>query len=104
VKVDPHDPTSHGKPLWLVHGERCFPSLLCAKLVAYTQEHRMLPAGTPGPRVRIWGYSVWKGEPGFRTLGVDVNDWAKKSGRAPKFFDSQTEALEELRKLTKPKS
>lgn len=102
-KIDPTDPSVHGKPLWVVYGSSAFPEIICAKLRAYAQNHTLLPLGARGHHVCIWGYSVWKGEPGFRTLGVDVAVWAKQSHSKPVFFDEQSEALEHLRKLLTPK-
>lgn len=96
------DANNHGKPLWIVHGDKCFPQLLCAKLRAYTTKYQLLPAGVAGPRVCIFGYSVYRRQPGFRTLGVNVDEWVKRSSFKPAFFDVQDEALAMLRKLTTP--
>jgi hypothetical protein len=105
MKINPHDPINHDKPLWIVHGETCFPAIFCAKLRAYREDNALLPAGGRGPVVCVLGYSVYKREPGFRTLGVEVTEWAKKSGgMKPTFFDDQEEALALLRKLTTPKA
>jgi len=54
----------------------------------------------------IWGYSVYKRSPGFRTLGAAVEsnqycDWVVKHN--PKFFLTQEEALGYLKELTTPK-
>lgn len=91
MKIDPMDPASHGKPLWVVYGEKADPRVLYAKLLAYTNDHRLLPAGTAGV-VCIWGHSVWRRQPGFRTLGINVAEWSVRSGLAPLFFDTQAEA------------
>jgi hypothetical protein len=104
MKIDPQDPSSHGKPLWVVYGLTCFPSLLCAKLLAYGADYQPRPVGVAGAHVCLWGYSVYRGEPGFRTRGVRVEEWAKRSTMKPRWFDTQTEALECLRKLTTPRA
>jgi len=54
----------------------------------------------------IWGYSVYKRSPGFRTLGQSVNanqfgDWVGQN--KAKFFLTQEEALKYLADLTTPK-
>lgn len=102
MKTSWADASNHGKPLWVVYGDKCFPQLLCAKLLAYTADHQLLRAGVAGPRVCIWGYSVYRRQPGFRTLGIEVGEWVKRSSFEPMFFDVQEEALEILRKLTVP--
>jgi hypothetical protein len=104
MKIDPLDPANHGRPLWIVYGHACMPSLICAKLRAYTEAHAVLPVGTAGPVVCIWGYSVYKRKPGFRTLGLDLREWSKRSTIGPTFYDTQDEAIERLRKLTKPRA
>lgn len=48
--------------LWGVYGPDCFPTVFACKLKDYPDAHRA-----------IWGYSVYEGEPGYRTLGVDVD-------------------------------
>lgn len=102
MKVTWADPNCHGRPLWVVYGEKCFPQIICAKLRAYSADFQLMPAGVAGAHVCIIGYSVYKGKPGFRTLGLEVGEWAKRSGFKPMFFDAQAEALEVLRKLTTP--
>lgn len=95
------DPANHGKPLWVVFGSRTWPQIICVKLFAYSVDHVLLPVGEKGPNVCVWGYSVWKREAGFRTLGTDVCEWAK-ARKLCEFYDTQDEALDRLRKLTKP--
>ena len=101
--INPMDPAHHGKPLWVVYGPTCFPSIVCAKLFAYTAEHVLLPVGQAGPNVCIWGYSVHKRVPGFRTLGLDVNKWSARDKPAPRFYTDQGEALADLQRITTPK-
>ena len=102
--LDLKDPKNHGKPLWAVYGYDFTPSLMCCKLLAYTADHHLLPVGANGATVVIWGYSVYRGKPGFRTLGQDVEKWciARSDEPRPRFFESQDLALEEMRKLTTP--
>ena len=101
--IDPYDPTNHGKPLWVVFGEECFPEIICCKLMAYSESHALLPIGTKSPHVCIWGYSTYRGESGFRTLGANLKMWSSRSGLGPLFFDTQAEALDKLRELTTPR-
>jgi hypothetical protein len=95
------DPVNHGKPLWIVYGEKYAPQLLCAKLLAYSSTHELLPVGTQGPNVCIWGFSYYKGKPGFRTIGSDAMEWLERFPD-PRFYDLQGEALEHIRLLTSP--
>ena len=49
----------------------------------------------------IWGYSVYRRSPGYRTLGQSAKKWSEVSNMAI-YFDDQEEALDYLRKSTKP--
>lgn len=89
--VDPLQPENFGKPLWNIHGHKAFPAILCCKISNQTEF---------GPT--IWGFSIWKRSPGFRTLGINVSTWAKGKELC-EFYDSQEEALDRLRVLTTPK-
>lgn len=102
--IDPMDPINHGKPLWVVYGHECAPSLMCCKLLAYTSDHQLLPIGTKGTNVVIWGHSVYRNKPGFRTLGQNIDSWAGKSIYGPYFFESQKNALEEICRITTNRS
>lgn len=102
LTLDPLDPKNHGKPLWVVYGHECMPSLMCCKLRATAADYSTLPIGETGTAVVIWGYSVWEGVPGFRTLGSDLSKWAAHSSYGPLFFASQEPALDELRRVTTP--
>lgn len=88
-------------PLWCVYGADCFPSLFCCKI-------RKWDTPPVGCGFNIWGYSVWRRQPGFRTLGRDLDDWIEEklylARREPKFFLEQEQALEHLRKITTPKA
>jgi hypothetical protein len=81
------------EPLWCIYGEsKYWPCILTCKLI------------TPGHNnsLNIWGYSVWKDTPGFRTLGIPVQEWNKRH-KFIKYFDDQKEALKYLSKLITPK-
>lgn len=96
-EVDPYLPENQNKALWIISGYTCFPDMLCAKVSTSTGE----PV--------IWGYSVYKNSPGFRTLGIDLPTWIAKNHAAsggkhpPAFFDDQALALEYIGKLTFPR-
>jgi hypothetical protein len=96
-EIDPRDPYWHGRPLWVIYGPKCHPTFICAKLRAYNEKHALQPLGTAGPNVCIWGYSVYKRVPGFRTMGTGIEGLD-----APHFFADQDEALGYLKKLTTP--
>lgn len=82
------------KVLWVVYGPDSFPSLLCCKIT------------DKGKGPQIWGFSVRKREPGFRTLGWALDMWIERQkespGTMPEFYDDHEEALDRLRKLTSP--
>jgi hypothetical protein len=102
VAIDPHDHAFRDRPLWVVYGEaECWPQLLCAKLVGYSADHRLSPTG---PVTCIWGYSVWRRKPGFRTLGINVNEWASRHAFGPFFYVDQASALDHLRRITTPRA
>lgn len=89
--VNPLIETEHyEKPLWCVYGPNNFPTLICCKITKHPQHG-----------LTIWGYSVWEGEPGFRTLGKRLDTWANEHDMV--FFDDQDLALNYLKKLTTPK-
>lgn len=95
MRVYPTDPSCYNKPLWVIYGPDCFPSILACKL-KQKAEH-----------VVIWGYSIYRRSPGFRTLGLQVEAWVERvradTGMVPEFYDDHEEALEKIRKLTTPK-
>lgn len=94
MQVDPHDPANHGKPLWVVYGSTAFPSILCCRL-RINDGH-----------ATMWGYSVWRRSPGFRTMGTYVKNWIAsleaKREDLYEFYDDQEEALDRLRKILTP--
>lgn len=94
--IIPEAPQWHNRPLWCVTGPTCQPSVFCCAL----RHH--------GPQwgLCIWGYSVWAGEPGFRTLGQRLDEWAAKEQErwdyAPRFYATQQAALTEVVRLITP--
>ncbi len=91
MRVDPLDPSSHYKPLWLVYGHACAPTLICCRI------------NDCQGKSTIWGYSVYRRKPGFRTLGLDVEAWREERGFTLfEFYTEQPEAVERIVKLTTP--
>lgn len=74
-----------GAVLWGVYGPACFPTVFACKLRDYVEGGRA-----------IWGFSVYEGKPGFRTLGVSVA-WAEE--HALRLFTSREAAFEHITKL-----
>lgn len=80
-------------PLWCVYGHECCPTVLsCA----------VFKSNYNGS-INIWGYSVYKNSPGYRTLGQDLKVWCEKQNPRPVFFTDQDKALDYLKDLTMPK-
>lgn len=95
--IDYNDQENYNKPLWCVYGSECFPSMFCCKII-YNAEF--------GPIV--WGYSVYRRSPGFRTLGQNVNIWInnlkKKYGWSMfEFYDQHSDAIHRVTDLTNPR-
>ena len=93
---NPAHPHHHNQTLWCVYGFESFPEIICCKIVPH-----------PEFRPIIWGYSVYRGVPGFRTLGQNVINWQRgleeRFGHTMfEFYTTQEEALERLRELTTP--
>jgi len=98
MKVDPNLPENQDRVLWCVHGVACFPEIFCCKIRADAEY---------GPI--IWGYSVYRRKPGFRTLGRNVNSWMRelqeKFGCSMfEFYDDHAEAITRITQLTTPKA
>ena len=95
MRVFANDESCYNKPLWVIYGPDCFPSILACKL-KQKDSHAF-----------IWGYSIYRRSPGFRTLGLQVEVWIDKvradTGMVPEFYDDHEQALEKIRKLTTPK-
>lgn len=77
------------KALWCVYGPKCFPSMICCKV--NESAHGQI----------IWGFSIYKRSPGFRTLGITVETFGNKH-EIFEFFNDHDEAIAYLRKLTTP--
>ena len=77
-------------PLWIVYGHDCFPEIVCVA----AKRHEL-------PPIAVWGYSIYKRSPGFRTLGLDP--WKYFKDKNANVFTDQDEAFEYLRELMTPK-
>lgn len=86
--IDPFDPQYWDKPLFVVYGSSAFPSLLCCKVLHRTTYPDKDPC--------IWGFSIWRRTPGFRTLGIKLETWVERE-TDPRFYLSQEEAFEAIR-------
>jgi hypothetical protein len=85
------DPTQHlDQPLWCIYGYACFPQVICCKV--------NMAGGAP----TIWGYSVWNGEPGFRTLGLDVSAFSNRHEMV-RFFADKDIAMKYLTRIITPR-
>lgn len=91
-EINPSLPKYRDVPLWVVYGPDCFPTMICAKVLDH-----------PTCGLTIWGYSIYRRQPGFRTLGVSLRNWRKEVER-PKFFEAQVHALSHLANITTPKA
>jgi hypothetical protein len=80
------------RPVWVVYGHECFPQLVCAKL-------NIPPADG---HVCIWGYSVYRRKPGFRTLGIRLGTFISEHNVC-ELYENQDEAIERLRAMTTPR-
>lgn len=89
-KLITDNPLDHlDTPMWCVYGPDCFPTIICFKVSKYLHY------------TTIWGYSVYKRKPGFRTLGQDFETWDKQ--HKGKYFLRQEDAIAYLTKITTPK-
>jgi hypothetical protein len=80
--------------LWCVYGHNAFPKIIACTISAHSD---------------IWGYSVWNGVPGYRTLGIELTKWMDDNsvdevgGRMPpRFFNKQKKALAHLSNIVTP--
>lgn len=93
-EVDYLDPANWNKPLWCAHGYKSHPSIHCLMI-------------KPCPSVNfqpfVWGYSVWKRQPGFRTLGLSFEEFHKNKDLYL-YFDKKQAALNYLSKILEPKN
>ena len=94
--INPRDPINRVKPLWCVYGHEAWPKIICCKLLWYPFSEQCV----------IWGYSVYDGIPGFRTLGVGIDKFIQefsKGGFEPIFYDDIDEALDCIKNYITPK-
>ena len=84
-EISPLDPAHADKPLWCVYGPTCFPTMICCKIKSGN----------------IWGYSVYKRQPGFRTLGISLEAFGQHDN--PKFYATQADAVARISSITWPR-
>ena len=86
MKVDPTNFEHQEVPLWAVlDGARI--------------ECVMVNCRSGGPAV--WGYSVWRRSPGFRTLGISLASYMARA-REVEFYAEQQHALDAVKEATAP--
>lgn len=84
------DPAEYlDQPIWCVTGAECAPSVFCCR-IAKTTALNSQPV--------IWGFSVYKGDPGFRTLGQRLDVFREQNPRAV-FFATPADATSYLYEL-----
>lgn len=76
-------------PLWVVHSHIAHPEVHCLKVLAQNGG------------LYVWGYSVWKGTPGFRTLGITISQF--EAGEKAYYFTTKNDALAYLSIILEPK-
>jgi len=81
------------QPIWCVYGYKDFPSIMCCIIK---------DSGDLIPSPVIWGYSVYKRVPGFRTIGDYVVNW-RKNKDIVKFFVDKQDALNFIGECVTPK-
>lgn len=95
LPILPTSPEYLNRPLWCVTGPLCAPSVFCCMIKTYKEY---------GPA--IWGYSVFKGQPGFRTIGQDLRAWKTAEAECwdnhPRFYATQKAALRRVAELITP--
>ncbi len=87
-------------PYWCVYGSKYSPSILCFKLHFWKTD---LPSYKHLEAINIWGYSVYKRKPGFRTLGIKFDEWCNRDNSDKKFFTSINTATDYIKSLVTPK-
>ena len=90
-QINEFDPVNWDKPLWVIHGYECFPSIVCLKINN--------ASGTPA----VWGYSLYRNTAGFRTMGQHLSKWREQSEMVL-FFDVQEHAMDYLNHIITPKA
>lgn len=99
--IDPKD-IKPGTPHWCVFGPSSFPKIICFTLHFWEtndSKYKHLEG------YNIWGYSVYRKKPGFRTIGKNFNDWIREqqlNGDMPVFFGNIDHATEYLKSILTP--
>lgn len=79
-------------PLWCVYGMKCSPSILAC----------VIKKDMSGEKT-IWGYSIYKKQPGYRTLGQHLKAWLNNEFHQNAFFfTAQADAIAYLSALVTP--
>lgn len=79
-----------GVPLWIIYGSTGWPQMICVA----AKRHEL-------PRIAVWGYSVYRNSPGFRTLGQDP--YVYFAGQNAYVFTNIDSAMEHLKSQITPK-
>jgi hypothetical protein len=72
------------RSLWVVYGPDCFPQLMLVKIINH-----------PQCGLGIWGWSIFRRQPGFRTLGMSLYTWIAREYN-PRFYLTRADALARL--------
>jgi hypothetical protein len=83
--VNPFEPANFNRALWCVHGRDGSPQI---------QAFMVNDAGVNGTAT-IWGYSIYRKSPGFRTLGLRLDTWLSDK-HDPVFYDDRNDAMNAL--------
>jgi len=93
--VNPALPKNWNRVLWCIYGPDCFPTIFCCKILNH-----------PSCGPTVWGYSVYEGEPGFRTLGQGLVKWVASMRELYEqevvFYDCHEAAVQAIHQLTTP--
>ena len=92
IAIDPTNSQYFDKILWCLHGYDSHPSINCVKI----------EVSSNGSEPIVWGYSEWRNEPGFRTLGQSLSNF-KGLKKLFLFFENKEDALEYLSIILEPK-
>lgn len=89
--IDPTAPQYRDVPLWCVYGYDCFPEIIACTVHDHGQYS-----------LCVWGYSVYRRQPGYRTLGRELQAWMSQY-KMVEFFAKQEDAIMFINKLVTPK-
>ena len=89
--IEPTNQEYWNIPLWCVHGHKSHPSIHCLMIVSCRDGS-----------INVWGYSVYKRAPGFRTLGMSLEAFAKDKTICY-YFSTKQAALDYLSDILEPK-